>query len=355
MILKEIKPNQFYSVFVILRICKIAVFVFTFFISTTLTAQDLHFSQFFNSPLSTNPANTGFIPDADYRLGIQYRNQFSNIMSAPYKTFSAFGDVQAFRNRFENGWLGLGGLLMNDVAGAGSLQSTKIYTSVAYHQMLGNSSLLSGGFNLGYVSKRIDPSKLKFPDQFDGKFFDNNLPTNVVLSTNVLSYFDVQAGLNYAYFPTDEVYINAGYSIHHVNQPKESFFNDESSDGKLSMRHIAFINGIIKAGNKVILEPNVFYNNQNNASALNGGMILNYKLGTFAENELITGIYYRNQDAIIPMFGFKYNQTRVIFSYDVTVSTLNKFNNSAGASEISIIHKGFYKDHTDQQVICPRF
>ncbi|MBS1574874.1 MAG: hypothetical protein JST09_06180, partial [Bacteroidetes bacterium] len=34
------------------------------------SAQDLHFSQFFNSPLTTNPANTGFIPDGDYRLGI---------------------------------------------------------------------------------------------------------------------------------------------------------------------------------------------------------------------------------------------------------------------------------------------
>ena len=121
------------------------------------------------------------------------------------------------------------------------------------------------------------------------------------------------------------------------------------------MRHIAFINGIIKAGDKVIIEPNVFYNIQNKASALNGGFILNYKLGTYIENELISGIYYRNQDAIIPMFGFKYNQTRVIFSYDVTVSTLKKFNNSAGASEISIIYKGFYKDHTDRQVICPRF
>ena len=131
MILNEIKPNQPYFVFAILQICKIVILVIAFFISTTLTAQDLHFSQFFNSPLSTNPANTGFIPDADYRLGIQYRNQFSNIMSAPYKTFSAFGDVQAFRNRFENGWLGLGGLLMNDLAGAGSLQSTKIYASVA--------------------------------------------------------------------------------------------------------------------------------------------------------------------------------------------------------------------------------
>ena len=49
-------------------------------------SQDLHFSQFFNSPLSTNPANTGFIPDGDYRLGVNYRNQWSAIMAVPYKT-----------------------------------------------------------------------------------------------------------------------------------------------------------------------------------------------------------------------------------------------------------------------------
>ncbi|HEY8915865.1 MAG TPA: type IX secretion system membrane protein PorP/SprF, partial [Chitinophaga sp.] len=43
------------------------------------TAQDLHFSQFFNSPLTTNPANTGFIPDGNYRVGINYRNQWASI------------------------------------------------------------------------------------------------------------------------------------------------------------------------------------------------------------------------------------------------------------------------------------
>ena len=83
-------------------------------------AQDLHFSQFFNNPLLTNPANTGFIPDADYRLGASYRNQYSNIMAVPYKTMSIFGDAQVFRNKLETGWLGLGGVILHDVAGSGS-------------------------------------------------------------------------------------------------------------------------------------------------------------------------------------------------------------------------------------------
>src|SRR3712207_3143507 len=80
--------------------------------------QDLHFSQFFHSPLTTNPANTGFIPDGDYRLGINYRNQWSSVMTVPYKTMSAFGDMQLFRDRFETGWLGVGGVMLRDVAGS---------------------------------------------------------------------------------------------------------------------------------------------------------------------------------------------------------------------------------------------
>src|SRR6516225_9769800 len=85
------------------------------------SSQDLHFSQFMNSPLLTNPANTGFIPEADYRLGINYRNQWSAIMEVPYNTMSAYGDVQVLRNRIETGWMGLGGVILHDVAGSGNL------------------------------------------------------------------------------------------------------------------------------------------------------------------------------------------------------------------------------------------
>ena len=66
-------------------------------------AQDLHFSQFMNSPLTTNPANTGFMPDGDYRLGINYRNQWASVMTIPYKTMSAFGDVQILQNENSDG------------------------------------------------------------------------------------------------------------------------------------------------------------------------------------------------------------------------------------------------------------
>ena len=81
-------------------------------------SQDLHFSQFFNSPLSTNPANTGFIPSSDFRIGANVRSQWTSI-PVPYKTNSIWGDAQVWRDRIPGGWVGLGGLILQDVAGSG--------------------------------------------------------------------------------------------------------------------------------------------------------------------------------------------------------------------------------------------
>lgn len=322
---------------------------------TVSHAQDLHFSQFFNSPLTTNPANTGFIPDADFRIGAHYRNQFSSIMTSPYKTISIYGDAQVFRDRLESGWLGLGGVILRDVAGSGSLTSTKAYASVAYHQMLGNSSLLTAGFNLGWANKRIDQTKLKFPDQFDGKFFNSNIPTGVTLTNNDVSYFDIQAGMNYAYFPTENVYLNAGYSIHHVNQPVESFLDAGADTTRISMRHIGFMNAILKLNDNIIINPNAYYTTQAKASELVLGMNGAYNLSGNGEKQLIGGLYYRLGDAIVPMVGFELKNIRFTFTYDVTTSSLRNFNGYRGASEFHVMQRGFYGTGGDRQTLCPTF
>ncbi|MEO8860369.1 MAG: PorP/SprF family type IX secretion system membrane protein [Ginsengibacter sp.] len=326
------------------------------FVLQDADAQDLHFSQFFNNPLLTNPANTGFIPDADYRLGASYRNQYSNIMAVPYKTMSIFGDAQVFRNKLETGWLGLGGVILHDVAGSGSLTSTKAYASIAYHQELGLSSLLTAGFNVGWANKRIDQSKLTFPDQFDGKFFDATLPTSVTLINNNISYFDLQVGMNYAYFPTQDVYINAGYSIHHVNRPKETFFEDIADD-QISIRQIAFLNGIFKVSDNVIINPNIYYTTQATARELVLGLNASYNLSEHGEKQIIAGLYYRYQDAVIPMIGLEVNNIRFTFSYDVTTSSLNNFNHGFGADEFNLLKKGFYNEYNGNrtQSLCPTF
>lgn len=325
----------------------------------TVRGQDLHFSQFMNSPLVTNPANTGFIPDGDYRLGVNYRNQWSAIMTMPYKTMSAFGDAQLMRNKIETGWMGAGLLILHDVAGSGNLTSSRVYGSVAYHQMLGYASLLSAGFNVGWAGKRINTTNLKFPDQFDGKFFDNKLPTSAQLDNNNVNYLDVQLGLNYAYFPTDEIYLNAGYSAMHVNRARESFFNATAGlDNRIPVRHNAFLNASIKLNEQWIVNPNVYFSTQARAHEIVGGINAQYNLSGDGENQLIGGVYYRHQDAFIPMIGVQWKDIRATFTYDATISTLKNYNNTRGAFEFSLIKQGVvnaFDREAKRSFKCPSF
>ena len=326
---------------------------------STLKGQDLHFSQWFNEPLLTNPANTGFIPDADYRLGANYRNQWSSVMSQPYKTMSIWGDAQVFRNRIQSGWLGLGGAILHDVAGAGSLSTTEIYGSIAYHQMVGYSSLLSIGFNTGWVNKRINNANLKFPDQFDGKFFDTNVPTSVYIDQPNVNYFDMQVGMNYAYFPDNKTYMNAGFSVQHINGARESFFSSDISgyNSHIQPRFIGFVNGSFKTSDMVILNPMAYYTEQASAHELVFGFNMQYDLSGDGDQQLIGGLYYRASDAIIPMIGFTYKSIRLMFTYDITTSSLNQYNNANGAWEFAVIRPGYYSDYNGDphQSLCPSF
>lgn len=332
--------------------------VSSFSLAITVSAQDLHFSQFFNSPLTTNPANTGFIPDGDYRIGINYRNQWSSIMTVPYKTMSAYGDVQVMRDRLETGWIGLGGVILKDVAGSGNLTSTKVYGSVAYHQMLGYSSLLSLGFNVGYANKQINTTNLKFPDQFDGKFFDNKLPTSVFLDRTNIGYMDMQVGMNYAYFPDETVYINGGFSAHHINRARESFFaSDSIHDNRIPVRYIGFLNGSFLLNDQWIVNPNIYYANQANASELVAGVNAHYNLSGDGEYQLIGGMYYRHKDAIIPLLGLGYKDFIFSFTYDATISSLRNYNNTRGAFEFALVKQGIFDTYKGdrRQSICPSF
>jgi len=322
-------------------------------------AQDLHFSQFMNSPLLTNPANTGFIPDGDYRLGVTFRNQWASLTPYPYKTMSAFGDAQILQNQNNDGWVGIGGLILRDVAGSGVLTSTRMYGSIAYHQMLNLGSLLSAGFNVGYANKRINTTNLTFPSQWNGKFFDSHqvgqMPS---FASNNIGYLDLQAGLNYAYFPNSNMYLNIGFSSHHINRPKESFFDDQQGvDNRIAVRHTAFVNGSFKLNDQWIINPNAYYSLQAKSYEYVLGMNAHYNLSGDGEKVLIGGLYYRSSDAVIPMIGLGFKDYTFTFTYDATISTLKNYNNTRGALEFSLVKQGVFEKYNGnrRESMCPSF
>lgn len=308
----------------------------------TALSQDLHFSQYFNSPLLVNPANTGFSPDVDWRVGVNYRNQWASVTSNPYKTMSAWGDAQIFNNRFVNGWVGIGGAILRDVAGSGGLTSTKAFGSIAYHQLLGLNSLLSTGFNIGWVNKRVDFTKLTFDNQWNKNFFDVTLPSNEPFAYSSVGYFDLQAGVNYAYFPSDNAYFNAGLSVMHINRPRESFFSNGTADVRVPARYTLFLNGSFKINDQWIVNPNVYISEMDKAYEVVGGLNAHYNLSGDGNTQLIAGLYYRYNDAAIVMAGYQLSDFTITVNYDATTSSLSAYNQSRGAYELSIVKTGVF-------------
>ena len=320
----------------------------------TASAQDLHFSQYFNSPLLVNPANTGFNPDFDYRFGGNYRNQWSSVTSNPYKTMSLWADAQLLSNRLEDGWLGIGGVLLKDEAGSGTLSSTKGFGSIAYHQMLGYKSLISGGFNVGFVNKRVDVNKLTFDNQWNGKFFDVSINSNEPFQYSSVTYFTLQAGINYAYFASENLYLNAGISLSNINTPRESFFAKTNNDDRLERRYTFFGNASMKIQDVWIVNPNVYVSKMGNAWEYVYGVMVQRDLSAERNGnlQLLAGLYNRGKDAIMPMVGFDVRNFKITFSYDATTSALKEFNNSQGAYEVSIVKSGLYSSG-ERPLKCP--
>jgi hypothetical protein len=87
------------------------------------------------------------------------------------------------------------------------------------------------------------------------------------------------------------------------------------------------------------------------------GINLQYRLTPDGDQSVIGGIYCRYGDAYFPMIGFVYKNIRLMFTYDVTASSLANYNNGNGAWEFALINYGYYSDFSGdrRQFLCPDF
>ena len=168
----------------------IIVFLFLTVVSN-LTAQDIHFSQYYASPLSLNPANTGNF-DGDWRLMNNYRNQW-RALSIPFRTISVGFDRQIWIHSQK---FSLGLFVINDKSGPAGLTVNKLYLSVAWHKSF-NGHNFHGGIQGGMVFKNFSMDDITFPSQFDmttGQF-NNQLTNNEDNFQLNTSYADLNFGV----------------------------------------------------------------------------------------------------------------------------------------------------------------
>jgi len=321
-------------------------------------SQSIHFSQYYNAPMLLNPANTALMPDYDYRGGANFRNQWATI-PVPYTTVSAFADFKVAGNNFSrenNNWIGLGLAFFNDKAGDGNLSLTQFQGNVAYHLHLSKHSMLSAGFSAAHVQRSVNYDNLTFDAQWDGFVFNTNLPNNEKNGIIKTSYNTLGAGLNYAYFPNDNVYMKLGVAAANINQPVESFYG---GNNQIGIRPTANLDMLFRTGPVLILNPSFYYTTQKGAYEFVYGTLFRIFVGGHGQEntQLILGIYNRMDDALVAAAGFQWGGVQFMASYDATISSLSPYDLGYGAIEFSIIYQGLYSgfERPKRTYNCPRF
>ncbi len=327
--------------------------------SSLAIGQSMHFTQYYNAPMLLNPANTALLPSDDYRLGMNYRNQWAAV-PVPYNTFSAFGDFKVGGNRENtnhNNWLGIGVALFNDKAGDGNLSLLQFQGSLAYHLQLSEFTMISLGLSGAMVQRSVNYDNLTFDAQWDGVTFNRQIANGEKVGIIKTSYYTIGAGGNFAWFPNENVYVKLGGSALNINTPNETFYK---STNPVGLRPIGDLDVVWRVSQSVIANPSVYYTTQNAASELVAGSQFRVLLSSrnTTPTELILGMYTRLGDAIIGLAGFKLGPVQFEASYDFTTSALTPYNASYGAMEFSLIYQQPYgknKDRIQKQFTCPRF
>jgi len=307
-------------------------------------AQDVHFTQYFTSPLTLNPAMTGLVAE-DIRFACNYRTQWSSVSANPYITGTASFDMAMLKGKLPEGdALGAGLMVLYDKSGTGGLTNTTAGLSLAYHKAFGfdRQQHISIGFQGNYVQKSLDFSKLTFEDMNQpGQGLVN--PTKEFFPKTSIGYSDFNGGIMYSGKIADHSTAYIGYSYYHLTNPTETFLNDNAT---IHSRQSAYMGGSFDMNENTVLYASALYQTQASASEIVIGAAVGFILNPghdeeFQKNTIFyLGGWYRYGDAVCPYVGIEWSKMRFGVSYDVNVSSFTPATGGAGAYEISVIFLG---------------
>ena len=333
------------------------LFISVLFLSLGLRAQDPHFSQFFSSPLTLNPAFTGKF-DGLWRLAANHRDQWPSIPKA-YVTTSTSIDFPILKRIIPEGDVfGVGVSALTDASANNTLKLNYGSVSMSYHKALdeNNYNTIGAGFQGTYSSMALDISKLTFEDELQQNGFAPGTSGEYIginpLTGKNKNYFEVNAGVLYSGSSNGENNYYFGVSMYHINRPKVSF---KDKNWYLSNRLTIHGGGSFPISDVVSVNVSVIEQLQNKASETVLGAALSLSANGDKTNptNVYIGSWLRLNDALIPYLGLEIGSLRFGASYDVTISSLKAATGAKGGSEFSIIY--IKRPQESKGIPCPRF
>ncbi|HEX6332630.1 MAG TPA: PorP/SprF family type IX secretion system membrane protein [Flavisolibacter sp.] len=315
-------------------------------------AQDIHFSQFHETPLYRNPAMAG-IMKGDIRIQTVFRSQWNSFANA-YKSGSFNAEYKL--PVAGDDYLTLGMQVLYDRAGTIDMRQTHVLPVVNYHKSLSadRNMYLSAGFMGGLVQRRFDPSKMTTNSQYDG------MGTGEVFAATSHSYWDGSAGLtfNSGLGRNPENNMVVGVAYHHFNRPKQSFYNDPRIAVDAKWVFSADLRFAVTEYTTMTLHSD--HMRQGPHSSTMAGVFYGVKFGPLTDEPdyiISGGAFMRWNDAVIPTLKLDYRPFAVSLSYDVNISELKTTSYGRGGYELSLVYSGFLdRENTSRNAVrCPVF
>jgi type IX secretion system PorP/SprF family membrane protein len=311
-------------------------------------AQDIHFSQFFQSPLLLNPALCGQF-DGSYRVGLNQRTQWRSV-TTPYATFALGADANNITlpdgifNSEDGNFKELpfhGGIsFYSDKAGDSQLKTTGVNVMAAnqFKVPFDSKATLSAGAMLGFTSMKIDYSKLTYDSQWNGVNYDPNEPPGETFPRAGRGYFNLNLGATYSRPIDEKRSFTAGISLFNLSRPKQSFFDE----GYVKLDSRFNLHGSYKQSinNELTIEPMMLLMRQGKYTEFNLGGLAHYTLSEkpWARNGVYAGLFVRAKDSGFFVVGMQYGAWNGAISYDINTSSLTPASNGRGGLEFSLLH-----------------
>lgn len=316
-------------------------------------AQDPIFSQFFASPLTVNPAFAGN-SDADWRFMALRRNQWVASGVEPLNTTSLSFDGKLFRQKNnDQNYIGAGIFFLQDYGLSGAYKSNSFNLALSSHISLDQDDMhsLSVGLGGSYSNTLIDFSQLSFATQLSAAGFNRTLPTNEVYLNNIKPYYAAFGGINYT-FRTDKSSFDFGVAGYRFVRTSRSALNDPNQFDQ--PRYNISANYQTFASDRMVFSASTMFAFEKNINSYNMGINLGHFIGdeTIDEPTIFnTGIWYRQNEAVIPYIGLVYGNIQGGISYDINTSSGKNFLGPLKTFEFSLVFRSPQK--RSNPIPCP--